>query len=205
MKKIFIYCLFFCVLVGTPGEFTLVSEVFMGSEEGKYYTLMSEILNPGSYYRYKKNTYLVTYKSDNSLITKKILKQENIILDENAKETNGTIKVIKNKGSLEKLLQKNIELSMLTFENDGRYEMREDGIYENLEEKTKEAVRLFSKEEINNKIREICSKDYCGENTDYDNEDLKILSGYYNKSRDFYIISVSLDMGDINFIMRKND
>ena len=86
MKKFYVYFLFFCMLMATPSDFTSVSEVFMGSEEGKYYTVISEILNPGSYYVYKKNTYLAAYKDDNSLIYKRILKQEDMVLDDDAKE-----------------------------------------------------------------------------------------------------------------------
>lgn len=36
MKKFYVYFLFFCMLMATPSDFTSVSEVFMGSEEGKY-------------------------------------------------------------------------------------------------------------------------------------------------------------------------
>jgi hypothetical protein len=45
----------FCMLMETTNDFTSVSGVFMGSEEGKYYTVTSEILSPGSCYTYKEN------------------------------------------------------------------------------------------------------------------------------------------------------
>ncbi|MDR2878779.1 MAG: hypothetical protein LBV03_02565 [Fusobacteriales bacterium] len=43
------------MLMETTNDFTSVSGVFMGSEEGKYYTVTSEILSPGSCYTYKEN------------------------------------------------------------------------------------------------------------------------------------------------------
>ena len=204
MKKFYFYFLLFCMLVGTPSDFTSVNEIFMGSEEGKYYTLISEILNPGSYYKYKKNTYLATYKDENILIDKKIIKQEEIILDDDAKETKDSVRILKNKGVLENLLKKDIDLSMLAFDNNGEYEMRDDGIYEIFPEEDKEALRVFSKEEIDKKVKDICNKEYCGENTEYNDEKVKILSGYYNRQSTFYIININFDIADINFIMKKN-
>ena len=204
MKKVFVYFLFLGVLMATPSDFTSVSEVFMGAEEGKYYTVISEILNPGSYYMYKKNTYLAAYKNDNSLIYKRILKQEDMILDDDAKESKNSVRRLRNKNALENLLKKDIDLSIIYFGNSNEYEMRDDGIYENFPEEDKKSVKIFSKEEIDKKIKEICNKNYCGENIDYDNEEVKIVSGYYNRQSSFYIIKTDFDIVGINFIMRKN-
>ena len=204
MKKIYFYFLFFCVLMATPSDFTSVSEVFMGSEEGKYYTVISEILNPGSYYIYKKNTYLAVYRDDNSLISKRILKQEDIVLDDDAKESKKSVRILRNKGTMENLLKKDIDLSISYFINMNEHEMRNDGIYENFPEEDKKPEKIFSKEEIDKKIKEICNKNYCGENTDYNYENLEILSGYYNRQSSFYIIRADFDIVSINFIMRKN-
>ncbi len=204
MKKFYVYFLFFCMLMATPSDFTNVSEVFMGSEEGKYYTVISEILNPGSYYVYKKNTYLAAYKDDNSLIYKRILKQEDMVLDDDAKESKNSVRKLRNKGVLENLLKKDIDLSITYFGNNSEYEMRDDGIYENFPEEDKESVKIFSKEEIDKKIKEICNKNYCGENIDYNNEELEITAGYYNRRSSFYIIKTDFDIVSINFIMRKN-
>ena len=123
--------------MSTSGDFIEVSEVFMGSEEGKNYTVMSEILNPGSYYKYKKNTYLMIYKDENSLINKRILKQEDVVLDDNAKESKNSVRKLKNKSILENLLEKDVDLSMSAFGNNDRYEMRDDGIYEIFQEENK--------------------------------------------------------------------
>ena len=191
------------MLAATPSDFTEVSEVFMGSEEGKYYTVISEILNPGSYYMYKKNTYLAAYDGDNRLISKKILKKEDMLLDENAKESKDSVRVLKNKGALDNLLKKNIDLSISSFSNDGRYEMREDGIYENFPEEDKESVKIFSKEEIDKKIMSICSKDFCGENMNYNKEEVEVLFGYYNRMGTYYVIKVDFDIMALDFIMRK--
>ena len=203
MKKIYFYFLFFCMLAATPSDFTEVSEVFMGSEEGKYYTVISEILNPGSYYMYKKNTYLAAYDGDNRLISKKILKKEDMLLDENAKESKDSVRVLKNKGALDNLLKKNIDLSISSFSNGGRYEMKEDGIYENFPEEDKESVKIFSKEEIDKKIMSICSKDFCGENMNYNKEEVEVLFGYYNRMGTYYVIKVDFDIMALDFIMRK--
>ena len=204
MKKIYFYFLFFCVLMATPSDFTNVSEVFMGSEDGKYYTVISEILNPGSYYIYKKNTYLAAYRDDNSLISKRILKQEDIVLDDDAKESKKSVRILRNKGTMENFLKKDIDLSISYFVNMNEHEMRNDGIYENFPEEDKEPEKIFSKEEIDKKIKEICNKNYCGENTDYNYENLEVLSGYYNRQSSFYIIRADFDIVSINFIMRKN-
>ena len=71
-------------------------------------------------------------------------------------------------------------------------------------EEDKKPEKIFSKEEIDKKIKEICNKNYCGENTDYNYENLEILSGYYNRQSSFYIIRADFDIVSINFIMRKN-
>ena len=38
----------------------------------------------------------------------------------------------------------------------------------------------------------------------YNDEKVKILSGYYNRQSTFYIININFDIADINFIMKKN-
>ena len=204
MKKIYFYFIFFCVLMATPSDYTSVSEVFMGSENGKYYTIISEILNSGSYYIYKKNTYLAEYRDDNSLINRRILKQEDIVLDDDAKESNKSVRILRNKGAMENLLKKDIDLSISYFVNMNEYEIRNDGIYENFPEEDKESEKIFSKEEIDKKIKEICNKNYCSEKADYNYENLEILSGYYNRQSSFYLIRADFDIVSINFIMRKN-
>ena len=203
MKKVYFYFLFFCVLTATPGDYTAVSEIFFGSEDGKYYTIISEILNPGSYYKFKRNTYLAEYSAENRIVNKKILKREDIILDEDAKESSLSTRSIKNKGALENLLKKNINLSMHTFGNNKNYKSEDDGIYE-ISEKDKEiAVRIFSKEEILKKVRDICSKEYCSEEIDYDNEEVEVISAYYTGSSEFYVIKIDFDIGIINLIMKR--
>jgi hypothetical protein len=191
--------------MSTPGDFTEVSEIFFGSEEGRYYTIITEILNPGSYYSFKRNTYLAEYKNGNILVNKKILKKEEVVLDEDAKETKNSTSVIRNKGALEKLLKRNVKLSMYSFGNNGKYEVKDDGIYEISGKNNTDSVKIFSKEDINKKITDICSKDYCSEDMSYNNEDIEVLSGYYNGKDVFYIIKINYDIAGITFIMKKTD
>ena len=127
-----------------------------------------------------------------------------MILDDDAKESKNSVRRLRNKIALENLLKKDIDLSIIYFGNSNEYEMRDDGIYENFPEEDKKSVKIFSKEEIDKKIKEICNKNYCGENIDYDNEEVKIVSGYYNRQSSFYIIKTDFDIVGINFIMRKN-